>query len=293
MSKNIKKIISQANLTKINNFNFKKNTTNLKINSKDLRRHLGMFTTGVIIACARRNNFFAQKFFSDKFFNEKFYENFLAESNFVKKIEEFWNNFAKEQNWKNDLIAKFFHKNSHEKKGDLVDNLNKNIADKTNQELNQSQITKSFFSEIFLNKIKKIFADEFFGMTINSFSSISLDPALISFCIDNKSTNLKFFKENRYFLLNVLSIEQQELASAFATPKNSKKWNVEPYIFSKFGNPIFQNSLCFIECKKHKVIKMGDHHIIIGEVIDFAKISDQQPLLYFNGKYRNLENNNS
>ena len=71
------------------------------------------------------------------------------------------------------------------------------------------------------------------------------------------------------------------------------EWNVEPYIFSKFGNPIFQNSLCFIECKKHKVIKMGDHHIIIGEVIDFAKISDQQPLLYFNGKYRNLENNNS
>ncbi len=283
MSKNIKKIIKNSKLVEVNKIGFKK-TEN--INSKELRKNLGLFATGIIIACARKNNFFAQKFFS-----EKFYENFFSDNNFVKKIEEFWHNFANEQNWRKELIGKFFNKNS-----DVND---KNKAEKSynkKEKISTSQIannanSKGFFSDIFLNKIKKIFAEEFFGMTINSFSSISLDPALISFCIDNKSTNLKFFKENRYFLLNVLSVEQQELASAFATPKNSKKWTVEPYIFSKFGNPIFQNSLCFIECKKHKVIKMGDHHIIIGEVIDFAKVNDQQPLLYFNGKYCNLGSN--
>ena len=284
MSKNIKKIINQAKLTSIN-----KNTQNIeKINSKELRKHLGMFATGVIIACARKNNFFAQKFFSDKFFNEKFYENFFAENNLVKKIEEFWHNFALNQNWRKELIFKFFHKNS-DYKNENKTSLHKSQNDNSVNEAEHSNPeVKNIFSENFLQKIKKIFADEFFGMTINSFTSISLDPALISFCIDNKSANLKFFKKNRYFLLNILSIQQHELASAFATPKNSKKWTVEPYIFSKFGNPIFQNSLCFIECKKHKVIRMGDHHIIIGEIIDFAKVNDQQPLLYFNGSYQKL-----
>lgn len=273
MKKNIKKIISKEQLIEVKNLKLNIIKNNENIDNKELRKHLGQFGTGVIIACARRNNFFAQKFFSDKFFNEKFYENFLSENNLVRKIEEFWHNFAHQQNWKKDLIGKFFpnYYNS------------KNHQDLTNK-LPNPQI-KNFFSENLLQKIKKIFADEFFGMTINSFTSISLNPALISFCIDNKSANLKFFKQNRYFLLNILSQEQQDLASAFATPKNSKKWTVEPYIFSKFGNPIFQNSLCFIECQKHKVIKMGDHHIIIGEVIDFARVNDKKPLLYFSGKY--------
>jgi len=282
MSKNIKRIINQAKLTNVN-----KNIE--KINGKELRKHLGMFATGVIIACARKNNFFAQKFFSDKFFNE----NFFVENNLVKKIEEFWHNFALNQNWRKDLIFKFFHKNDDQKNNNKESSHKLSDIDLVNDLKSSKAEVKNIFSENFLQKIKKIFADEFFGMTINSFTSISLNPSLISFCIDNKSANLKFFKKNRYFLLNILSEQQHELASAFATPKNSKKWTVEPYIFSKFGNPIFQNSLCFIECKKHKVIKMGDHHIIIGEVIDFAKVNDQQPLLYFNGKYRYLENNSS
>jgi flavin reductase (DIM6/NTAB) family NADH-FMN oxidoreductase RutF len=282
MSKNIKRIINQAKLTNVN-----KNIE--KINGKELRKHLGMFATGVIIACARKNNFFAQKFFSDKFFNE----NFFAENNLVKKIEEFWHNFALNQNWRKDLIFKFFHKNDDQKNNNKESSHKLSDIDLVNDLKSSKAEVKNIFSENFLQKIKKIFADEFFGMTINSFTSISLNPSLISFCIDNKSANLKFFKKNRYFLLNILSEQQHELASAFATPKNSKKWTVEPYIFSKFGNPIFQNSLCFIECKKHKVIKMGDHHIIIGEVIDFAKVNDQQPLLYFSGKYRNIVNNNN
>lgn len=137
-----------------------------------------------------------------------------------------------------------------------------------------------------MQKLKKIFTEEFFGMTINSFSSVSLEPPLVSFCIDNKSANLKFFKKNRYFLLNILSEEQRELARGFATPKNSKKWGIEPYFFGKFGNPIFNNSLAFFECKKHRVIKAGDHHIIIGEIVDFGRMNEEKnPLLYHRGDF--------
>jgi flavin reductase (DIM6/NTAB) family NADH-FMN oxidoreductase RutF len=193
------------------------------MDQKKLRECFGFFATGIVIACARKKNFFAKKFFDNNVFVEKIFNN---------------------------------------------------------KTLNETVLGKSF-----LHKLKEIFADEFFGITINSFSSVSLDPPLVLFSINNKSSNLSLFKKNRYFSLNILSQEQQELANAFAAPKNSKKWGVEPYFFGKFGNPIFQNSLVFFECKKHRVIKAGDHHIIIGEIIDHGKISEKNPLLYYLGKY--------
>lgn len=186
---------------------------------KKLRETFGLFTTGVVIACARKKNFLADTFFAEKFFDKKiFTETILA----------------------NKFLAQ---------------------------------------------KFKNIFTEEFFGLTINSFSSVSLEPALLSFCIDNKSSNLKLFKKNRYFSLNILSEEQQELATAFARPKNSKKWQVEPYFFGEKGNPIFQNSLGFFECQKEKIIKAGDHHIVIGRIISFGELNDKPPLVYYQGRY--------
>jgi flavin reductase (DIM6/NTAB) family NADH-FMN oxidoreductase RutF len=211
------------------------------MDQRKLRDCLGLFATGVIIACARRKNFFSEGYFAEKI-GEKFFEEK------IKKFEDSWHNFLKE----NELGRR---------------------------------LEKKFPTQNFLEKIKKIFADEFFGMTINSFTSISLNPPLVSFSIDNRSSNLALFKKNRYFSLNILSQEQQKLSGAFATPKNSSKWGVEPYFFAKKGSPIFQNSLAFFECKKHKIIKLGDHHMVIGEVIDFGKVSDAKPLLYYSGKY--------
>lgn len=201
------------------------------MDQRKLRDCLGLFTTGVVIACARKKNFLAENFHAEKI---------LDSSIFSKKI------------------------------------------------LSHKAISETIFGKSFLLKLKKLFADEFFGMTINSFSSVSLNPSLVLFSIDNKSTNLALFKKNRYFSLNILSHEQLELAKAFATPKNSTKWGVEPYFLGKFGNPIFQNSLGFFECEKQRVIRAGDHHIIIGKVLDFAKLTEQNSLTYSRGKYSSL-----
>ena len=158
------------------------------MDQKKLRESLGLFATGIIIACARKKNFLADTFFAEKFFDKKFFTEIILSNNFLAQ------------------------------------------------------------------KFKKIFSEEFFGMTINSFTSVSLQPPLVSFCIDKKSYNLKLFKKNRYFSLNILSEEQIELANAFAKPKNNKKWQVEPYFFGKKGSPIFQKSLGFFECEKEKII---------------------------------------
>lgn len=216
--------------------------------SKELRSCFGKFATGVIIASAKRRNFLTQTFFAD---------NSFGHDKFVKKFDDFWLNFAQKSYFSKVIANKF--------KADLTD--------------------LKFEGSFLQKKLKKIFTDEFFGITINSFSSLSLDPPLIQFSIDNKSSNLKLFKSNRYFSLNILSSEQESLSNAFAKPSNHTKWQVEPFIFGKFGNPIFKNSLAFIECEKYKVIKAGDHHIIIGKVLDFGQISDKDPLIYYGGKY--------
>lgn len=192
------------------------------MDQKKLRDTLGLFTTGVIVACAKRKNFLAEKFANANLFENKV---------FTQKI---------------------------------------------------------FSTKIFGQTLKEIFTEEFFGMTINSFSSVSLNPPLVSFCIDNKSSNLQLFKKNHYFSLNILSEDQIELARGFATSKNTKKWQIEPYFLGIEGSPVFENCLGFFECKKHKIIKAGDHHIIIGEVIDFAKIQDKNPLLYNRSQFGSL-----
>ncbi len=192
---------------------------------------LGLFSTGIIIACARRKNFLTEKIDAEKILHNKI---------FSEKI------------------------------------------------LNSKLIKETALGKSLLEKLKDIFAEDFFGMTINSFTAISLKPPLVSFCIDNKSSNLKLFQKNKTFSLNILSESQQNLASGFATPKNSKKWGIETYFLGESGNPIFENSLGYFECKKHRIIKAGDHHIIIGEVVNFAKLNDSKPLLYFQGKYQKL-----
>ena len=73
----------------------------------------------------------------------------------------------------------------------------------------------------------------------------------------------------------------------FPQTKKGKKES-EPYYFGKFGNPIFDKSIGFLECKKHKITKIGDHHMIIGEIVDFGKINDEKPLIYNQGRFDSL-----
>lgn len=126
---------------------------------------------------------------------------------------------------------------------------------------------------------------ELYGMTINSFASVSLNPPLLLFSVANSSFNLEAFTKSKSFILNVLSTKQLDLAKEFARSQNHKKWEIEKYHSTKLGNIVFENSLGYFECKKHQIIAAGDHHVIIGEIIDFAKLQQHDPLLYFSSQF--------
>ena len=123
------------------------------------------------------------------------------------------------------------------------------------------------------------------ALTINSFSSVSLDPPLCLFSIGNNSYNLEAFKNSGSFTLSILSSQQEELAMKFAGHDHENKWQNIDITTSKLENPIFNGCNGFLECRTYKIIEAGDHHIFIGEVIDFAKQSDENALLYYRGGF--------
>ena len=132
------------------------------------------------------------------------------------------------------------------------------------------------------------FEGKLYGITINSFASVSLKPPLLLFSIDNKSSNLNAFQKAKHFSLSILSEQQLLLAQEFAKPKNEKKWQVEKYFSAKSGTPIFENSLGYFECERHEVVAAGDHHIVIGKIINCSKLTQSKPLLYLNGTFCSL-----
>lgn len=123
-------------------------------------------------------------------------------------------------------------------------------------------------------------------ITINSFSSVSLDPALLLFSIANKSNNLEAFANNTKFAINILAKDQVEISKIFSKSERSQ-FNIENFFHkSSLNNLILQDCLGYFECKKHKIIEAGDHNIIIGEIMNFSQINpEKEPLIYFKGKY--------
>ena len=131
--------------------------------------------------------------------------------------------------------------------------------------------------------------DKLWGFTANSFTSVSLDPNLISFCLDKKAASFEAFKELSHFAVNILSSNQADLSSNFARTREDKFAGVS-YKAGKFSKaPIINGSISFIECKKYDQIDCGDHYIFIGEALNTSIDETKTPLLYFAKSYTELK----
>lgn len=125
------------------------------------------------------------------------------------------------------------------------------------------------------------------GLTANSFTSVSLDPPLILFCLANTSSNLETFKQQPHFAINVLHMGQQPTSAAFAR-RSADRFASGQWETWDAGVPILKGALAAFECAKHEVIEAGDHHVVIGRVLKARFEPRRDPLFYFRGKYRRL-----
>ena len=120
------------------------------------------------------------------------------------------------------------------------------------------------------------------GMTVNSFTSVSLEPALVLWRIDKKQPSYRSFMNAEGYAVNILSKDQNNLCYKFASQLEDKFENID-WKTSENGFPLLKNSLAWFDCKKWNYYSGGDHQILVGEVTSFDSF-ELEPLTYWNGQ---------
>src|SRR5712692_9669953 len=124
------------------------------------------------------------------------------------------------------------------------------------------------------------------GMTVNSFTSVSLTPPLVLVCIDRETAILSHFDRGTRFAINVLLEDQKDLSTAFARSGQDRFEGVE-WRRGETGAPVLPQVLATLECGVTQMVEAGDHVVVIGEALH-ASWRDGRPLIYFNSGYQAL-----
>ena len=129
-----------------------------------------------------------------------------------------------------------------------------------------------------------------FGLTMNSVTSLSLDPPLYIVNVDNGSDTLAPMLNSGTFCINVLAEGQQELSNRFAK-KGDNKFDGVPYNAGATDAPQLSGALMSIDCRVNAVHDGGDHKIVVGEVVQIVTFDgdpEAKPLLFYGGGYASL-----
>lgn len=125
------------------------------------------------------------------------------------------------------------------------------------------------------------------GMTINSFSAVSLEPPLILWSIQYTSECFEAFDAADKFAINILAIEQ-ETHSTLYSKKGGHTLIASDYFIGRTGSPVLRDALTNFECRVWARYPGGDHLIVVGEVMEFAIRPSGRPLLFHKGRYAQI-----
>ncbi|MFT7060210.1 MAG: flavin reductase (DIM6/NTAB) family NADH-FMN oxidoreductase RutF [Pseudorhodobacter sp.] len=124
------------------------------------------------------------------------------------------------------------------------------------------------------------------GMTINSFSSVSLDPPLILWSISLKAPSYNAFATHPAFAVNIMGEECKDLSLNFARPSEDKFKDVD-WRPGEYDVPVLKSALATLECEMDSKIASGDHEIFIGRVIRIDQ-TEGAPLIFHRGGFASL-----
>lgn len=122
------------------------------------------------------------------------------------------------------------------------------------------------------------------GITVSSFNSVSLEPALILFSVARSAGSLPALRAAPGYAVNVLREEQEQLSNRFARPR-TYKWSDVRHTPGVASAPVIEDTLACFECEPYAEYDGGDHLIFVGRVVRFRLMSDGDPLLFFRGRY--------
>lgn len=126
------------------------------------------------------------------------------------------------------------------------------------------------------------------GLTANSFTSVSLDPPLVLFCVHRSSRVRQVFDSAGAFGVNILSEQQESVSRQFARPSDERAHGLS-FHHRGTGVPLLTDALAYLECEVEQQIDAGDHVIVLGRVRDHkVQRAGHRPLTFFSGRYAKL-----
>lgn len=125
------------------------------------------------------------------------------------------------------------------------------------------------------------------GVTVSSFTSLSLEPPLVLICLDTSLRTHEAIVGAKGFVVNMLEQRQEHLSRCFASTSDDKFTGIG-WRRGQLGLPVLNDVLAVVECRLHSTLPGGDHTIFIGEV-QHAEVSEGSPLLYYRRGYRELK----
>ena len=122
-----------------------------------------------------------------------------------------------------------------------------------------------------------------YGLTVSSFTSVSLDPPLVLVCLSNRNRLPLMIQDSEQFGVSILRHDQEEASAYFA---KSGREPTEDFVeidglWTESGVPVVQGAAAYVACRVREAIEQGDHTVIIGEVIEARSDADAKPLVYF------------
>lgn len=109
-----------------------------------------------------------------------------------------------------------------------------------------------------------------YGMTCNSFNTVSLDPAMVLWSIRKSSLSHDAFLKSGHYMVNVLAAHQKDIAMRFASGDQTLRFAELPLDRGRHQSARLPDALAWFDCQVAQVVSAGDHDILIGQVLDFG-----------------------
>lgn len=122
------------------------------------------------------------------------------------------------------------------------------------------------------------------GFTANSFTSVSLDPPLVLWCLHRKSDRFEAFRGAKHYTISLLGTAHEAVSARLAKQGAHSLEGID-LLETKLGPPALADALAVFECESEAVYEGGDHVILVGRVIRFARREAGAPLVFFHGRY--------
>lgn len=125
------------------------------------------------------------------------------------------------------------------------------------------------------------------GFTASSFTSLSLEPPMVLFCLGRASRNFATFSTAAGFAVHILGAGQEALSQCFASRERRDRFAGVAWRWSAHGVPVLEEALAVLECRTAATYPGGDHLIVTGEVLE-VRVGDGAPLVYLQGAFRGV-----